>query len=103
MRLCTKNPCAKSASENFFFGKKPMKNFYFIPLDISLSNRNNTRMKPQNQIPVKTAFSFYLPLELLDFLKQEARRQRRSVNFVVTEILVGWVSGQKEKEKCPQP
>jgi len=47
----------------------------------------------------KTAHSVYLPTELLAALKQFAKEQRRSVNFVITEILTEWHSklhgGQK--------
>ena len=44
---------------------------------------------------IKTAFSFYLPADLLAALKQAAKEQRRSVNFIVTEILTEWLAKLK--------
>ena len=63
-------------------------------LDIALSNCNNAAMQEENP-QIKTAFSFYLPADLLAALKQVALEQRRSVNFVVTEILTEWLAKLK--------
>jgi hypothetical protein len=62
-------------------------------LDLSQGKVQTSGMKE------KTAHSVYLPTELLAALKQFAKEQRRSVNFVITEILTEWHSklhgGQK--------
>jgi len=49
--------------------------------------------KPQE----KQAHSFYIPAEVLNALKTYAREQRRSVNFVVTDILTQWLQWRSKK------
>ena len=56
-------------------------------------------MKDKNPLSIKTGHSFYLEIPLLDALKQFAREQRRSVNFVVADILTEWVNKQKGDSK----
>ena len=43
----------------------------------------------------KSAHSFYIPIEIMVALKQVALEQRRSVNFIVTEILTEWLAKVK--------
>jgi len=49
-------------------------------------------MQTENPKPVKVAHSFYLPLELLDDLKREARNVERSVNWLVVKRLTEGIS-----------
>jgi len=50
--------------------------------------------KPQE----KQAHSFYLRAEVLDALKIFAREQRRSVNFVVNDILTQWLQWKNKPQ-----
>jgi len=47
----------------------------------------------------KQAHSFYLRAEVLDALKIFAREQRRSVNFVVGDILTQWLQKAATKQE----
>jgi predicted transcriptional regulator len=44
----------------------------------------------------KLAHSFYFPAEVLAKLKIIAQEQRRSVNFIVNEILAEWLARKGE-------
>ena len=54
---------------------------------------NTAGMKEENR-PMKTVCSIYLSAEVLGKLKQVALAQKRSLNFIIVEILSEWVSKQ---------
>ena len=91
----------KLCLEKFFSGKNHLKNFFFVLIDISLSYCETILMKEEPHI-TKTAFSFYLPVGLMEALRKAAMEQRRSVNFVVTEILLTWLARQGDSDESPR-
>ena len=56
-------------------------------------------MKTENSRPVKVAHSFYIPLELLDAIKQRARDLERSVNWLAIKLLADGLNEQLKGEK----
>jgi len=56
-------------------------------------------MQTENLKPVKVAHSFYIPLELLDAIKQRARDLERSVNWLAIKMLTDGINQSKGDPK----
>lgn len=60
-------------------------------LALKLSILQTPLMNKEDPKPVKVAHSFYIPLELLDAIKQRARDMERSVNWLAIKIMSDWL------------